>query len=130
MPASLAFKIIGGMVRDFVFYIAIASYAVPAIYKTINLLFYTSDIILAALSVASWILVLGCAYGTSKGIRVCKWIVAMYLSLCGILMLPWFMSPAIASLTKRFALGALGLWWIAASLWIIKYYQPAKIERK
>lgn len=100
----------------------VISYIIPSAFKLITYIREDFPVYRLGFPLLSSVFLVVISFLTSKGGRISKYLTCIFFMLCGLLMLPYFIAPAIESLSIRLFLGASGVWWIASSVWIFCSY--------
>ncbi|AMK10036.1 hypothetical protein AWY79_02350 [Pseudodesulfovibrio indicus] len=98
------------------------SYVAPSALKLITFIQDGRPVFWVALPILSSALLVILGVLTFKGSLISKYLMCGFLMLCGLLMVPYYFSPAIEAVPMRLFLGSYGLGWIVSSIWIFKVY--------
>lgn len=105
----------------------VMSYIIPSAFKLIAFVREEYPVYWMIFPILSSAFLVVISFLTSKGGRISKYLTCIFLTLCGLAMVPYYFAPAIESLSMRFFLGSYGIGWIVSSVWIFRAY-PANIK--
>jgi len=98
------------------------SYIVPSVFKLVAYIREGRDIYWLALPILSSTIFAVVGYYTFKGNLVSKYLMCIFLIICGLYMIPCYFAPAIKALSMRLFLGSYGVMWLVSSIWVFRAY--------